>query len=134
MKRSLLFLSLIFTFISCSKDDNSVTASTSINPPEWTHGTWKSEGAGGSSIGSLIFTSNDLILNMGTSQISHKEQINHLSQMSEVEVSEETSNDEYSLRIDYEMGTSVNYSFNRIDDQTIEWTSTGYGNLELKKQ
>ena len=93
MKRSLLFLSLIFTFISCSKDDNSATASTSINPPEWTHGTWKSEGAGGSSIDSLIFTSNDLILDMGTSQISHKEQINHLSQIVEiVAVSEEISN------------------------------------------
>ena len=71
---------------------------------------------------------------MGTSQVGHKQQIEQLSQMSEVMVNEETSGDSYDLIIDYEMGTSVNYSFDRIDDQTINWTSTAYVNLELKKQ
>lgn len=73
-------------FISC-EEENSNIASTSINPSEFTHVTYRSESAEG--------TSNNLIL---------------------------------------DMGTSVNYSFNRIDEQTIEFTSTGYGNLESKMQ
>ncbi|TRO66942.1 hypothetical protein [Christiangramia sabulilitoris] len=135
MKRIVVLLTIILLAVSCSKDESSSKSNDSINPPEWIHGTWRAEdGYGSTTLTGLKFTSDDLILDMGSSELSHKAQLQQYSQISEITVDEEISNSEYSLRIDYVQGISINYAFNRIDEITIYWTSTGYGNLELKKQ
>ena len=134
MKRIIALLALILFVVSCSKDESNNLPANSINPPEWIHGTWRAENEYSTAITGLKFTSDDLILDMGSSELSHKAQVKQYSQISEIAVNEEISNSEYSLRIDYEQGFSINYSFSRIDEVSIYWTSTGYGNLELKKQ
>ena len=134
MKKFYLLLLVSILIISCSKDDGAVNSTTSINPPAWIHGTWRSEGAGGTSITGLQFTANDMIL-LGLTNMSHKNNISSIIKSGgEVTVDENISQEDYDITIEYSMGTSINYSFSKVDDNTIIWNSTAHGDLELQKQ
>lgn len=134
MKKIYLFFLAITLCLSCSKEDEAGNNTTSINPPTWIHGTWEAEGASGTSMSGFRFTADDIIL-LSSFEISHKNQIKDYRQQGvEVTVTENISPQEYDIKITYPMGTSVNYSFSKIDGSTLTWKSTGYGDLELQKQ
>lgn len=134
MKKFYLLLLVSILTLSCSKDDDDTNTADSINPPDWIHGTWKGEGAGGTSVSGLKFTVDDMIL-LGTAEFSHKNQMKDFRQQGvEVTVTENISPQQYDLKINYPMGTSINYSFNKVDGNTITWKSGGFPEIELQKQ
>ena len=134
MKKIYLLLLVCVLSISCSKDDDSANFQASINPPQWIHGTWKAESAGTKSFTDLEFTSNDMIL-LGLYDMSYKDNIRSIIKSGgEVTVEEDTSQDTYEITIDYSVGASIDYSFTKVDENTINWNSDTYGALPLQKQ
>ena len=134
MKKIYLILLLALLSLSCSKDDDSANSNISINPPTWIQGTWKAEGAGGTSITGFRFTTNDMV-QVGLYDMSYKENISSIIKSGgEANVEEDISQESYRITIDFSMGASVNYLFTRVDENTINWNTTTYGALELQKQ
>lgn len=133
MKRFLIFLVVLAVITSCSKNDTALN-SNSINPPEWIHGTWEAEGAMGNSSSGIRFTSNDVVLITGFSELSHKNQIESYSDIMEMTVEETKSDEEYHLTISSSQGIATNYAFRKKDENSLYWENTGYGTLELTRQ
>ncbi|WP_034889622.1 hypothetical protein [Gillisia sp. Hel_I_29] len=107
MKKFFIIYLLIITSISCSTNDDTSAAKTSINPPDWIHGSWKVENVTNNTSG-FQFTSNDIILLSGSVNISHKEQIATYSNIDyDISVKEWISNDDYSVDFNYPQGMSV---------------------------
>ena len=130
------FCLLLFTVacLSCSKDDAASKKVNSINPPSWIQGSWKAEGAGGTSITGFRFTSSDMIL-LGLVDMSYKDNVNSIKESGgEANIEEDISSENYEISIDFSMGASIDYSFSKIDENTISWDSNPYGTIQLQKQ
>lgn len=120
MKHTTLSTALIFTvvIIACSSDsDNNANFNIQINPPSWIQGTWLE------SVDPDIgwkFTSNDIISIIGGVEMSQKEQLElGANNGQDVSVNEDSSDDYYSVQLNYPAGNTFNYYFEKISETQI---------------
>ena len=123
MKKITLFAALIFStlLISCSSDsDNNSSSSIQINPPAWIQGTWMDE----SQVTGFKFTSNDIVTINFNAQQSHRELLELGADSGQtVSANDESTSDYYSVELNFPAGQTVVYSFNRLSDNQINWTT-----------
>lgn len=124
MKKTTLFTALIFSMIliSCSSDsDKNSNSSIKISPPAWIQGTWWEEGQ----ISGFRFTSNDIITLVSTIQQSQRELLKLGADAGQtVSAKDESTSDYYSVELNFPAGQTVIYSFNKLSDNKINWTSS----------
>lgn len=120
MKNIKLFIAILFTVLiaSCSSDsDNNSNSNIEISPPSWIQGTWLE------SIDPDIgwkFTSNDIISIIGGVEMSQKEQLElGANNGQDVSVNEDSSDNYYSVQLNYPAGNTVNYYFEKLSDTQI---------------
>ncbi|MBZ9729999.1 hypothetical protein LB467_09905 [Salegentibacter sp. JZCK2] len=119
MKYPIYLIFIIAVFLSCSTNDEN--KSNDINPPDWIQSTWLVEGSTTGNSG-VKFTSNDLVLIQGFAETSQRDLINHSRELGqEVVVTENKSNDSYSLRLELAYGQTVNLDFTKISNNEITW-------------
>jgi hypothetical protein len=125
MKNLLYVLTALLIFSCSSSDDSSGTSSSDINPPTWIQGTWKQEGASqGQGIG-FKFSSNDFCTLILSADVCTQGQIDSFRKVGEkVTVEETISSTLYSAKINYPMGQSVTYTFNKISNTEIKWEAS----------
>lgn len=112
---------LAIVMISCSSDsNNNSTVSVKINPPGWIQGTWLDE----SQTVGFKFTNNDMItINFNTEQ-SQRELLQLGADSGQtVSASDESTSNYYSLVLNFPAGQTVTYSFNKLSDNEINWTT-----------
>lgn len=123
MKKIALFTTLILSIIltSCSSDsDGNSSSSININPPAWIQGTWWEEGQ----VSGFKFTSNDIITLFSNTQQSQRELLELGESAGEtVSASDESTSDYYSVELNFPAGQTVIYSFNKLTDNQINWTT-----------
>lgn len=127
MKQKTLFIALIFSIIliSCSSDsDSNSNSSIQISPPSWIQATWLE------SVDPDIgwkFTSNDIISIIGGVEMSQKEQLElGANNGQDVSVNEDSSDDYYSVQLNYPAGNTVNYYFEKLSETQITLSSAIY--------
>jgi hypothetical protein len=124
MKKALLLCSLFF-LVSCSNSDDTTNGSNSdFHPPTWIQGNWGLEGAGSSEV-LFSFTANDFCMtNMGIAKQCQQEFVNKYRQPGNaVTVTETITATAYTAEIKYFAGQSIIYSFRKLSNTSIEWTS-----------
>lgn len=125
MKKVFLLFSL-FLMLSCSNsDDNNNLSNSDFNPPNWIQGTWTQESEIGLDGGTFTFTSNDFCLSTsGVDQQCQRELIEQLRQSGvNPSVIEYITDDAYTIEINYGLGQSSIYSFEKLSSNSIEWTA-----------
>lgn len=126
MKKHILILFLLMTVLySCSSDDEGVANSQiQINPPTWIQGTWMMEEPSVES--GFKFTSNDFILILLNVQSSQREQLQiALDSGSDASASDNSTDNSYSITLNFPAGLSTSYTFDRISDTKIQTTTSG---------
>jgi len=116
---SIFAILLIIT--SCSSDsNNNSNANIKISPPGWIQGTWLDE----SQIVGFKFTNNDIItINFNTEQ-SQREILKLGADSGQtVSASDESTSNYYSVVLNFPAGQTVTYSFNKLSDNEINWTT-----------
>jgi hypothetical protein len=122
--KKLLFLFSLFLMLSCSNSDDNNSSNSDFHPPAWIQGNWLQEGAG--SFGVLFsFTANDFCMTtMGLTKQCQQELVNQMRQPgNSVTVTETNTATTYIAEIKYFAGQSVIYSFRKLSNDSIEWTS-----------
>lgn len=125
MKKVLLLCSL-FLMLSCSNsDDNS--SNSDFHPPAWIQGNWLQQGSIGTSGVLFSFSANDFCMtNMGITKQCQQEFVNQVRQpgnVNAVTVTETITSTTYTAEIKYFAGQSLIYSFKKLSNNTIEWTT-----------
>ena len=125
MKKVLLLCSL-FLMLSCSNsDDNS--SNSDFHPPAWIQGNWLQQGSIGTSGVLFSFSANDFcITSMGITKQCQQEFVNQVRQpgnVNAVTVTETITSTTYTAEIKYFAGQSLIYSFKKLSNNTIEWTT-----------
>jgi hypothetical protein len=123
MKKVLLLCSL-FLMLSCSNsDDNS--SNSDFHPPAWIQGNWLQEGSIGTSGVLFSFSANDFCMtNMGLTKQCQQDFVNQVRQPGNtVTVTEIITATTYTAEIKYYAGQSIIYSFRKLSNTSIEWTS-----------
>jgi hypothetical protein len=125
MKNLLYVFTALLIFSCSSSDDSSATSSSDINPPTWIQGTWKQESAlQGQGLG-FKFSSNDFCTLIFNADVCTQGQIDSFRKAGEkVTVEETISSTLYSAKINYPMGQSVTYTFNKISNTEIKWEAS----------
>ena len=138
--KQLIFVSLIFLFISCSSDSDESQSNTAnqITPPSWIQGTW-SQRIGSPNdytyLPTFRFKPNDfcsLNSNIETCFGNSIQQSNGGVTSSQV-----INENEYKLTITINGSQTTTYHFLKINDTKIEYVvepSSVYDNLELFKE
>lgn len=124
--KKLLFLFSLFLMLSCSNSDDNINSSNSdFHPPAWIQGTWNQEGSNGSSGVLFSFSVNDFCLTtMGVAKQCQQEYVNQIKKINTaVTVTETITATTYIAEIKYFAGQSVIYSFKKLSNTSIEWTS-----------
>lgn len=132
MKNVFLLCSL-FLMLSCSNsDDNS--SNSDFHPPAWIQGNWIQEGSIGTSGVLFTFSANDFCLtNLGIVKQCQQELVNQMRQPGNaVTVTETITATTYTAEIKYYAGQSVIYSFRKLSNTSIEWTSVS-GSVFIKQ-
>jgi hypothetical protein len=130
--RKLTILILAFLFVACSKDNNSSNTQASINPPLWIQGTWEQK-LNGVVYNSFRFTNNDIITISGGVEVSQKYYIDfYKAQGKSPKTTEEISEDKYNILLDYGIGQSVRYTFNKKSNTVIVYVQAS--NAEFTKK
>ena len=127
MKKIFLF-SILFLILSCSNsDDNSSSSNSDFNPPAWIQGSWIQEGSVGTAGVVFSFSANDFCMtNIGFSKQCQQEFVNQVRQpgnANAVTVTETITATNYTTEIKYFAGQSIIYSFRKLANNKIEWTS-----------
>lgn len=119
-----LFL-LMSVLFSCSSDDESGTNSQiQINPPTWIQGTWMMEEPSVES--GYKFTSNDFILILLNVQSSQREQLELILDSGlDASASDNSTENSYSITLNFPPGQSISYTFDRISNTEIQTTTSG---------
>ena len=124
MKNVFLLFSL-FLLLSCSNSDDN-TSNSDFHPPAWIQGNWLA----GTDISSGVlfsFSTNDFCMtNMGLNKQCQQELVNQMRQpgnANAVTVTETITATNYTAEIKYFAGQSVIYSFKKLSNNSIEWTS-----------
>lgn len=134
MKKVLLLFSL-FLMLSCSNsDDNTTSSNSDFHPPAWIQGNWIQEGSIGTSGVLFSFSANDFCMtNMGLIKQCQQELVNQMRQPgNSVTVTETITASAYTAEIKYFAGQSVIYSFRKLANNKIEWT-TVTGSVFIKQ-
>lgn len=134
MKKVFLLCSL-FLLLSCSNsDDSSGGSNGDFHPPAWIQGAWLQEGSIGGSGVLFSFSANDLCLtNMGMTKQCQQEFVNQFrTSNNAVTVTETITATTYSAEIKYFAGQSIIYSFRKLANNKIEWTSV-LGSVFIKQ-
>ena len=112
--------------LSCSNNeaDNS-SSSSDFHPPAWIQGNWLQQGSIGTSGVLFSFSANDFCMtNMGITKQCQQEFVNQVRQPGNaVNVTETITATTYTAEIKYYAGQSVIYSFRKLSNTSIEWTS-----------
>ena len=125
MKNVFLLFSL-FLMLSCSNsDDNTNSSNSDFHPPAWIQGNWIQEGSIGTSGVVFSFSANDFCMtNMGLTKQCQQEFVNLYRKPGyDVTVIETITTTNYTAEIKYFGGQSVIYSFRKLSNSSIEWTS-----------
>ena len=127
MKNVFLLFSL-FLMLSCSNsDDNGNSSNSDFHPPAWIQGNWIQEGSIGTSGVVFSFSANDFCMtSMGLTKQCQQELVNQMRQpgnANAVTVTETITATNYTAEIKYFAGQSVIYSFRKLSNNSIEWTS-----------
>lgn len=125
MKKVFLLCSL-FLLLSCSNSDDSSSGSNGdFHPPTWIQGTWLLEGTTDTSGILFSFSATDFCLtSSGISKQCQQEFVNQFRTSSNaVTVTETVTATTYSAEIKYFAGQSIIYSFRKLANNKIEWTS-----------
>ena len=125
MKKVFLLFSL-FLMLSCSNsNDNTNSSNSDFHPPAWIQGNWIQEGNIGTSGVVFSFSANDFcMINMGLTKQCQQEFVNLYRKPSNaVTVTETITATNYTAEIKYFAGQSVIYSFRKLSNNSIEWTS-----------
>lgn len=125
MKKLFLLFSL-FLMLSCSNsDDNSNSSNSDFNPPAWIQGNWLQEGSIGTSGVLFSFSANDFCMTtMGLTKQCQQEFVNQFRKPTNaVTVIETITTTTYTAEIKYFAGQSIIYSFRKLANNKIEWTS-----------
>lgn len=114
--------------LSCSNsDDNTNSSNSDFHPPAWIQGNWLQNGVMGSSGVLFSFSTNDFCMtNMGLTKQCQQELVNQMRQpgnANAVKVTETITSTNYTAEIKYFAGQSVIYSFRKLSNNSIEWTS-----------
>lgn len=136
MKNVFLLFSL-FLMLSCSNsDDNGNSSNSDFHPPAWIQGNWLQNGVMGSSGVVFSFSANDFCFtNMGLTKQCQQELVNQMRQpgnANAVTVTETITATNYTAEIKYFAGQSVIYSFRKLSNTSIEWTSVS-GSVFIKQ-
>jgi hypothetical protein len=125
MKKVFLLCSL-FLMLSCSNSDDNSTNSD-FHPPAWIQGNWLQEGSIGTSGVLFSFSANDFCMTtMGMTKQCQQEFVNQVRQpgnVNAVKVTETITSTTYTAEIKYFAGQSLIYSFKKLSNNTIEWTT-----------
>ena len=126
MKNVFLLFSL-FLMLSCSNsDDNGNSSNSDFHPPAWIQGNWMQEGLPGYGV-LFSFSAKDFCMtNMGLTKQCQQELVNQMRQpgnANAVTVTETITATNYTAEIKYFAGQSVIYSFRKLSNNNIEWTS-----------
>lgn len=117
----LLFLATA-TLVSCSKSDDNggkkeQTQNKKFNPPAWIQGTWANEDT--DDFLKYRFTQDNFCTTVGPSEQCWKELVNMSAPNFEVTLVEKATDQEYKVSIT-QMGSTINYHFVKISNNTIE--------------
>lgn len=110
--------------LSCSNsDDNS--SNSDFHPPAWIQGNWIQEETIGISGELFSFSTNDFCLtSLGIVKQCQQEFVNQMRQPGNaVTVTETITATTYTAEIKYYAGQSIIYSFRKLSNTSIEWTS-----------
>lgn len=126
---SIALFSLLFSFNSCSDDDgnkNDGGDSSSINPPAWIIGTWKSSELGETH--KFEFTKNNFIFTQLTTVYNFAE----ISKQNNYTVKETAnSTDTYQIEKIFDSGTGVSatdsFKFIKVSDSEVTFYMSGMG-------
>ena len=114
--------------LSCSNsDDNSNSSKSDFHPPAWIQGNWLQQGSIGTSGVLFSFSANDFCMTtMGMTKQCQQEFVNQVRQpgnVNAVTVTETITSTTYTAEIKYFAGQSLIYSFKKLSNNTIEWTT-----------
>lgn len=131
--KTLIICLFAFTLLqSCSKDDDDSSSSNKISPPSWIQGSWldKTEPTW-AQIGGMKFTKDNLI----ELSADNKEILSYKSSFSGImDVTQNSTNNSYSLKIETFGTTVIDYYFEKGTDNTIIYTLNSTHNVVLTKQ
>ncbi len=129
--KTLIICLFAFTILqSCSKDDDSLS-SNKINPPSWIIGSWLDKADTWAQIGGFKFTKDNLI----ELSADNKEILSYKSSFSGLmDVTQNSTNNSYSLKIQTFGTTVIDYYFEKGADNTIIYTLNSTYNIVLTKQ
>jgi hypothetical protein len=113
---------LMIALSSCSSDDGSTSNSQiQINPPNWIQGKWLADVRTGIENG-WRFTNNDFIIILANAETSQREQLQQFSNNGQDVSANDTSTDNtYSVTLNYFAGQSATYSFTKISNTEITY-------------
>jgi hypothetical protein len=123
--KKISILLVLTLFWACSNSDNSNSSSNSdFHPPDWIQGVWK-QNTMNSYGGIFSFSKNDFCVTlMGTAKQCQQESINQSRKFGNaVVVTEAITTTTYTAEMKYSNGQSVIYSFRKLSNNSIEWTS-----------
>ena len=124
MKKLLFLFTIVLSAVACSSDDDtSGSSNVSINPPSWIQGSW-AEDIDIDSGHRLIFKTNDFCIKNMSQTICQAEVYSEVNNSSDVEVTEEKSNNYYNLSINAS-GSISEYSFSKISETEIYYEMGG---------
>lgn len=145
MKIQLLFLSFLFTslMLGCSDDDDTNNSNNNSNieysPPSWIIGTWILEESiqlGITTVPKWKFTNNDYILIAPGGIETNYTQLVRSSSQTDAFLYDNLSGNEYSITWSTGDGIQATNTYQRIDNQRINWVegSTGFSEAIHIKQ
>jgi hypothetical protein len=113
---------LMIALSSCSSDDDSTSNSQiQINPPNWIQGKWLADVTTGGETG-WRFTNNDFITIAANTEMSQREQLQLVSNNgADVSANDTSTDNTYSVTLNYPGGQSPTYSFTKISNTEIAW-------------
>jgi hypothetical protein len=113
--------------LSCSNsDDNSNPSNSDFHPPAWIQGNWNA-GANTSFSVLFSFSANDICMTISSIKQCQQEFVNQMRQpgnANAVTVTETITATTYIAEVKYFAGQSIIYSFRKLSNNSIEWTSS----------
>lgn len=127
--KKVVFLFSIFVLLSCSSSDES-SNNSDFNTPAWIQGTWKYSDSG---VG-FKFSPNNIIILTSPSEQSLQGLIDLGRKGGQtVSVDETTSDNSYSVKLNFYGGQSTTYTFKKLSDSAIEYELYGNAMIYIKQ-
>lgn len=123
--KKIVFLFSLFLLLSCSNSDDDVSSSSSdFNPPAWIQGTWTLRDDISNDAVVFNFTKADFCMTASYVKQCQQELVDQMKKNGgKVNVKETITANTYIAEITYYAGQSVIYSFRKLSNNSIEWTT-----------